>query len=187
MPKQSFEPKKSFDIGIIPIGDIPQLILDVIAAHIVEYMNLEVRFMPDMAVPIQAWQQSRQQYDAGRVLRCIDGRTRGDVEKLLGVLAVDLFIPIFTHVFGSARQGADCGIVSIYRLADHPQERAAPTPRLLERSAKVAMHEIGHLYNLVHCEDNHCLMHFSGNVEELDQLPVFFCRYCLSFLKQHRK
>jgi archaemetzincin len=49
---------------------------------------------------------------------------------------------------------------------------------MLERIAKVALHETGHLFNLFHCSDEKCLMHFSGNVEELDMSPLYFCRYC---------
>ena len=178
--------KQRPEIGIVPVGDISHILLDVIAAHITEYLHLEAIIMPAVNLPLQAWHQNRQQYNVGQILAYLAANKDGGVEKVLGVLAVDLFIPIFTHVFGGAKQGADCAIVSIYRLMDHPQEGTAPSPRLLERSTKVALHEIGHLLNLVHCDDTHCLMHFSGNIGELDQLPVFFCRYCRSFLKQPR-
>ncbi len=176
--------KQRAEIGILPVGDISHLILDVISANVSEYLRIETLVMPGIEIPPPAWQQTRQQYDVGIILSHLSAHKGDRVEKVLGVLAVDLFIPIFTHVFGGARQGADCGIVSIYRLLEHPQENAATSPLVLERSIKVALHEVGHLFNLVHCDDPSCLMHFSGSVEELDRLGLFFCRYCRSFLNR---
>ena len=174
--------KQRVEIGILPVGDISDLILDVISANVSECLCVETLVMPGIEIPPMAWHQNRQQYEAGPILAYLADHKGDRVEKVLGVLAVDLFIPIFTHVFGGARQGADCGIVSVYRLLGHPQESTAPSPLVLERSIKVALHEVGHLFNLVHCDDPHCLMHFSGSVGELDQLWLFFCRYCRSIL-----
>jgi archaemetzincin len=45
------------------------------------------------------------------------------------------------------------------------------------------MHELGHLFDLHHCMDRKCLMHFSGGLEDLDEAPLYFCRYCSVFLR----
>jgi archaemetzincin len=45
---------------------------------------------------------------------------------------------------------------------------------------------LGHLFNLFHCEDNKCLMHFSGDLEDLDRTPLYFCRYCSAYYKDAR-
>lgn len=177
-------PKQRAKIGITPVGDISAIILDVISANLQEYLLAETRILPRVEIPIRAWQQNRQQYDVGPVLAYLEALKEDRTDKLLGVMAVDLYIPILTHVFGGARQGADCGIVSIFRLMDHPKERDAPSSLVLERSIKVVLHEIGHMYNLVHCDDPQCLMHFSGSVDELDRLKLFFCRYCHAAITQ---
>jgi archaemetzincin len=105
------------------------------------------------------------------------------VEKMVGILSVDLFLPVFTHVFGEARQGGKVALVSTFRLGGNPSELATPHSLVLERTAKVALHEACHLYDLTHCENHHCLMYFSGNLEELDDIPFSFCRYCRSYLR----
>jgi archaemetzincin len=39
-----------------------------------------------------------------------------DSRRVLGVTAVDLYIPILTFVFGESQIGGPCGLVSAYRL-----------------------------------------------------------------------
>jgi archaemetzincin len=87
-------------------------------------------------------------------------------------------MPLFTHVFGEARQNGRAAIVSLYRLGTDPGGPAAIDERVLERMAKIALHELGHLLNLLHCDDDCCLMHFSGDLEVLDRITFNFCRYC---------
>jgi archaemetzincin len=96
---------------------------------------------------------------------------------------VDLFIPILSYVFGEARQGGRCALVSTWRLKKNRDGTRAPLPLLMERAGKVALHELGHLYNLFHCMDERCLMYFSGGLEDLDSAPLYFCRYCATYLR----
>jgi len=102
---------------------------------------------------------------------------------VIGILDVDLFVPIFSHVFGEAKQGGKYALVSLFRLKKNPDGSTIMSSNFYERAAKVALHELGHLYNLFHCEDKRCLMHFSGGLEDLDETPLYFCRYCTAFFK----
>jgi archaemetzincin len=74
--------------------------------------------------------------------------------------------------------------VSLCRLAQNRGPGAAPQPTVLERCAKVALHELGHLFGIVHCPDPLCVMHISGDVQELDQRRLALCRYCRQQLNQ---
>jgi archaemetzincin len=107
----------------------------------------------------------------------------GGVDKVVGIVDVDLFVPVFTHVFGEARQGGRAALVSQYRMGADRCSRKRRIAAVWERTAKVALHEICHLYDLSHCMDTACLMHFSGDLPELDRTPLFFCRYCTAFLR----
>ena len=98
-------------------------------------------------------------------------------------LDLDLFVPIFTHVYGEALQGGNTALVSLHRLASNPDDRKPASAEALERAAKVALHELCHLYDLSHCMDARCLMHFSGDLEELDRTPFYFCRYCAAYFR----
>jgi archaemetzincin len=136
-----------------------------------------------MAHPEYAYDEKRLQYNAGLLLKTLASEVSQDYDKVLGVLDVDLFVPILTYVFGEAQQGGRCAIVSIFRFRRNPDRSASPSSLLLERSAKVAMHEVGHLLDLGHCMDEKCLMHFSGGLEDVDKAPLYFCRYCTVYLR----
>jgi archaemetzincin len=165
-------------IGVVPIGGIASIIPRIVAAHVVGYFRVEARVTPRLRLPENAYDRQRLQYDAAVVLKEFNHARFQKYEKVIGVTDRDLFIPLFTHVFGEAQQGGTHALVSAYRLMNRPGASTVPTPQVLERTAKVALHELGHLYNLHHCMDANCLMHFSGGKQDLDRTPMYFCRYC---------
>ncbi|MGB5984883.1 MAG: archaemetzincin family Zn-dependent metalloprotease [Desulfobacterales bacterium] len=169
-------------IGVLPIGKVPPLVPKVAAAHISGYLNVPAQCLAPLPLPESAWDRRRLQYDAGRLLKALEPMAFEGCRKVIGMLAVDLFVPIFSHVFGEARQGGNLALVSTFRLRQDPQE-SEPSPLTLARSAKVTLHELGHLFNLHHCQDPECLMHFSGSVADLDQPEIFFCRYCAQYFR----
>jgi len=170
-------------IGVVPVGDVPETPINVIAAHITGYLNLPAEILPPLDVPMDAFDSRRLQYDAGKILARLETLDFGRFGKLLGVFNQDLFVPIFTHVYGEARQGGNAALVSLFRLGKISGGALPPADVVLERAAKVALHELGHLFNQVHCEDHRCLMHFSGSLEDLDATPFNFCRYCAEALR----
>ena len=177
--------RKDRRVGVVPLGSVPTMAVEVIGAHISGYMKLEPRVLPDLDAPEYAFDPRRNQYDAAAVIRRLESEAEaiGGCWKLLAVVDADLFVPIFTYVFGEARQGGTCAVVSLFRLRKHTDGSTPPPSVILERAAKVALHELGHLMNVFHCDDPHCLMHFTGGVADLDVTPLFFCRYCSVFLR----
>jgi len=172
-------------IGVVPFGEVPEIALKVIAAHISGYFNLSPQVLPTLVSPEYAFAQGRMQYDAGVILKAFESIPFDHCEKVVGVLSLDLFVPIFAHVFGEARQGGKFALVSLYRLGENPEGLFSPSPLMYERAAKVALHELGHLFNLHHCERQRCLMHFSGGLDHLDEIPLNLCRYCSTDFKYH--
>jgi archaemetzincin len=165
------------------LGETPPLVPKIVAAHISAYYNLEARVLPPREHPAYAFDRQRLQYNAGTILSTIGAIPSEGCLKIVGILSVDIFVPIFKHVYGEARQGGRHAIVSLYRLGPLRNDPAAATDRLYERAAKVALHELGHLFNLEHCDDPGCLMHFSGILDDLDSLSFNLCRYCRTYLK----
>ena len=175
--------KNRHHIGIIPIGDIPEIAPKVIAAHISGFLNLQPTLLESMQTPFYALDTQRLQYDAGPILQHLESGVLTLVDKIIGILDVDLFVPVFSHVFGEARQGGRVALISIFRLKENPVSARRVSATALERAAKVALHELCHLYNLTHCESRRCLMHFSGSLPDLDQCSFNLCRYCRRFLE----
>jgi len=174
---------KKRHVGVVPLGEAPEIALKVIAANISGYLNLSVQILPPLEHPEYALDKRRLQYDAGIILKALESMPFDNCEKVIGVINQDLFVPIFTHVFGEAKQGGKFALVSLFRLGKNPDGSTTPSSLFFERGAKVALHELGHLFNLLHCEEKRCLMHFSGGHEDLDEIPLYLCRYCSTYLK----
>ena len=169
-------------IGVLPVGAVPDLILKIIASNIDAYLHMPSQILPTLVPPAEALDRGREQYDAGRMLQAISALDLKRFKKVVAVCSKDLFVPILTHVHGEAQQGGKFAVVSIFRLRKEPILREN-TSAFYERAVKVTLHEIGHLFNLFHCEDKRCLMHFSSTLDQLDATPIYFCRYCLKYFK----
>ena len=50
---------------------------------------------------------------------------------------------------------------------------------LLRRSLRVAIHEVGHLFGMGHCQAFCCAMNGVAHLGELDALPLRLCPLCL--------
>ena len=170
-------------IGVVPFGDVPELVPKVIAAHIIGYLKLAAEILVPAKPPAAAFDESRRQYDAAKILSCLEIGSYDNYDKLICVFNVDLFIPTFAYVFGEAKQGGKHALVSLLRLAKGTESPKPPSVTLYERAAKVALHELGHLYSLAHCEDKNCLMYYSGGLADLDKIPLYFCRYCNTYFQ----
>jgi archaemetzincin len=170
-------------IGILPLGDIPEITAKSVAGYILGHLRLRVDILPPLAPPSFALDERRLQYDAGSILKSMECDEHDAYDKLIGVVDVDLFVPILTYVFGEAKQAGRCGLVSIYRLKKNLDGSPAKPSVQLDRTAKVALHELGHLFDLHHCMEEKCLMHFSGGMEDLDRAPLYYCRYCTAFFR----
>lgn len=170
-------------IGVVSLGETPELVQKVMAAHISSYYNLPTRILGPRRLPDYAFDKQRLQYNAGTLLQNIETRPSGGCFKIVGILNVDIFVPIFNHVYGEARQGGRHAIVSLHRLGHNLNGSSVAQNSLYDRAAKVALHELGHLFNLQHCDDQKCLMHFSGALKDLDSLSFNLCRYCRTYFK----
>lgn len=95
-------------------------------------------------------------------------------DRVLGVTAADLFEPPLNFVFGHARIHGREAVISVARLGDPNLDK------VLERTTKEAVHEIGHTLGLMHDEEHaRCVMHFSHNLGDTDRKGRDFCPDCL--------
>jgi len=118
----------------------------------------------------------RRQYNANKLLKEIDSNSTS--ESFKNLFRVDLFIPIFTYIFGQATYKGNTGIASLYRLRNEQYGMKKDDALLLERFRKVVTHEIGHTFGLVHCHIPTCVMWSSTYVEDIDQKRPNLCKKC---------
>jgi archaemetzincin len=128
--------------------------------------------------PEFAFHGERQQYHSSEILARMQSYVSPGSWRILGVTAVDLYIPILTFVFGEAQIGGPCAIVSLHRLRQEFYGLPRDKKILHQRLLKEAVHEVGHTVNLTHCDDYNCAMAPSHAVEWIDLKEGWFCGQC---------
>jgi archaemetzincin len=139
--------------------------------------GLPVRRMSIPAVEF-SYDAARGQYRSTAILESLLRLWPRDAEKLLAVTERDLFVPVLTFVFGQAQLGGRAAVVSLARLRQEFYGLPPSREVLVARAAKEALHEAGHLFGLVHCEDRSCAMSLSTNVRQIDSKQPALCAPC---------
>ena len=133
-----------------------------------------------------AFSYERKQYNSTVILERLSDLAPDDSLKVIAVCEKDLFIPILTYVFGEAQlRGRSC-IVSTYRLKD-TAAIINPESIFTDRVIKEAVHELGHTFNIRHCPDKACVMHYCRSLNDVDSKDIRMCRYCNAMLEDEKK
>lgn len=167
-------------LQLLPIGDFDGGLLRYLAPAMANLFRVPTEVLSVRLDPEFAYHGERQQYHSSEILQAMQRYVRSDSWRVLGITAVDLYIPILTFVFGEAQIGGPCGLVSAHRLRQ--EFYGLPTdPELLnQRLLKEAVHEVGHTLDLTHCEDYQCAMAPSHAVEWIDLKEGSLCCSCQS-------
>ena len=173
-------------IYIVPIELEDHSYLDPLERFVHQTFHLKTKRKEFKIHLNDAFDSGRGQYNSSLILRQLIATPPVDAERILGVLGVDLFIPILTFVFGEAQLKGIGATVSIHRLHNRyyglPENREVTTDRLL----KEAVHELGHTFGLIHCSQPRCVMNSSTYVENIDQKPAELCPLCQKNLKTEK-
>jgi archaemetzincin len=157
-------------------------LLDELAAGLARVLRVSCHVRSQPLDAGFAFDPARNQYYSTAILQQLIPLAGEDDIRLLGVAAVDLFVPVLTFVFGEAQLHGRCALVSLHRLREEFYG-LPPRPELLrERLLKEALHELGHTFGLRHCKDWSCAMASTHAIERLDLKNAAFCPRCRSVI-----
>jgi archaemetzincin len=159
-------------------GGVDARRLDALAADLARTFGVSCHVRDGALDAAFARDAERGQYHSTAILQRLRELSADPGVRVLGVTAHDLFVPIFTFVFGEAQLEGHCAVVSFYRLAEEHYGLPADEGKLRERLVKEAVHELGHTFGLSHCDDWRCVMASSHGVERLDVKGAEFCGEC---------
>ncbi|MCC6364040.1 MAG: archaemetzincin family Zn-dependent metalloprotease [Bryobacterales bacterium] len=151
--------------------------LDQMAARLARELRVGVRVRDGRLDPGFAFDPVRKQCHATALLRYLSSVCEVG-SRLLGVTAVDLYVPIFTFVYGEAQVAGRCAVLSAHRLRQEFYGLPPDEDLFGERLVKEALHELGHTYGLRHCQDWRCAMSSSTTIERLDLKEGRYCVRC---------
>ncbi len=165
-------------IGLLRIGNPEEALVQHLAAGLRDILRFPISLLPSIFDPAQAYHPERQQYHSSELLRQMQVFAGQGYSRLLGVTDRDLFIPILTFVFGEAQMDDMCAVVSTHRLRQEFYGLPPDGEVLRARVLKEGVHELGHTFGLVHCEDYQCVMASSHSVEWIDLKSPELCPSC---------
>lgn len=165
-------------IDIVPIGEIADLLLASLKQSLSQTFRIQARVRKRAFDIPPVYDSVRNQYNSSGLLLQVIKDIPAETLKILAVTELDLFIPIFTFLFGEAQLNGKGALVSTHRLRNQfygiPENEGLLRNRLLKES----VHELGHTFGLIHCFTLRCVMNTSTYVEDIDQKSAQFCRAC---------
>ena len=173
-------------IILICFGPFEADVISWISDDIGSAFNFPVKIMernPDLS---DYYSPKRRQYDANSILQVVSDLSPPQSLKTIGLLKVDLFIPILTYIFGQATLGGNTAIVSNFRLRNELYGLKQNYILQVNRLRKVIIHELGHTFGLIHCYNPKCIMRSSTYVEDIDQKGIRFCNNCQAELEKKK-
>lgn len=148
-------------ISLAPVGHIKKELLEFLKNYL-ESLGFSVRIAEPLPLPERGYNKKRNQYLVYPFIDLVTVR-----EHTLLITDVDLYALGLTFIFGYGP--GPHAIISIARLKG---------TLLKERMIKEAVHELGHVFSLTHCDNPRCVMHFSTTVEDTDYKNKEFCATC---------
>ena len=121
-----------------------------------------------------------QQFNASKLLNKMYKIAPLDRCAMIGITSEDIYhVEEWTFVFGLANVINKTGIFSFARYTQEFYS-LPPDPELVVlRAVKVMLHEMCHMFGLLHCIYFKCLMNGSNHIYETDSKPVYLCPVCL--------
>jgi archaemetzincin len=170
-------------VALLPMGEPPDAVVERMAAGLHDAFGLEVTRLSRCDDPPDAFDASRDQWEATSMLRTLLGRSAPD-RRLLGITERDLFLPVLSFVYGQAQLRGRVAVVSLARLRPEFHGLRPDPDRLARRAATEAVHEVGHTLGLVHCTDRRCPMALSLGLADLDFKTATPCASCAALLRE---
>jgi archaemetzincin len=178
--------QRDHSILISPVGELCSDLIEAVAGEIKQVFGFSTETSPILQDLSFALDDNRNQYHSTAILDQLAADIPPHAIRVLAIVQVDLFIPILTHVYGEAQLGGQASIVSTFRLNEGRSGKNVP-PKYIERIVKEAIHELGHTFNLRHCPEDACIMHYCRNEEDVDNKSGQLCRYCIIMLEDEIK
>jgi len=164
-------------ILISPVGDLSSALIEAIAGEIQRVFGFSISIDAILQDLSFALDQNRNQHHSTIILEQLAASAPAKAVKVIAIAQVDLFIPILTHVYGEAQLGGTACVVSTFRL-NEGRSGMNISQKYIDRIVKEAIHELGHTFNLRHCPEATCIMHYCRNEEDVDRKSDELCRYC---------
>lgn len=158
-------------INIITFSNIDKNIIEKAVNAIKKQFKVDAQFFKELPIPWIA-ERNKQMKASDFLISVREVLEYDGADAILAITEEDLFMPDLNFIFGLADPSEKVAIVSLYRLQNQNINI------YLKRVQKEVIHEIGHLFNIEHCDNFRCVMNFSDNVDDVDKKDAKLCQKC---------
>lgn len=172
-------------VVLVVLGEFPPELVDAVEAALRATYQVEVRREPPSPLPRAAWYAPRKRYRADRLLAHLGAMVADEPAgtRVLGLTSADISTSKGRYkdwgVFGLGELGGTAAVVSGFRLWRETSDPAT----IRWRVTNTAVHELGHVLGLDHCEEPRCVMLDAEggitNTDESQGVPGPACRETL--------
>lgn len=164
------EPAARRRVRLVIYGEFPSELLGHIEAGLRRELDVDTLPVVRRALPDAAYYPPRKRYRAEKLLDALEQQSPGVSQ--LGLTSVDISTTKGKYrdwgIFGLGSMGGDSAVISTFRL--RRGARDADHRRL--RVVSVAVHEVGHMLGLPHCDEARCVMNDAhGSIRSVDNSP----------------
>ncbi len=173
--------KDSLDIGriyLVPVGAVNREVLNVLASALRPIFEREVDTTVSLPLDRVAYCPERGQYRSDLLLAGLERMEFPEAARVLAVIDADCYTPGLNFVFGQARRPGRDALLALARLREDFHGMPEDAGLFYERAVKEAVQQVGHTYDLAHCADPDCVMHFSDTLEVMDRKSAEMCALC---------
>ena len=171
LPSVAQDRRARAHVRMVLLGDFPRRWIEPVRAALER--DLRVRASVDaqpLPLPRAAYYRPRRRYRAERLLEFLGRRFASEARdvRVLGLTRRDISTTSEPHydwgILGLADIGGRAAVVSSFRV----RRRASPEQALF-RMTTTAVHEVGHVLGLDHCDESRCLMRDAeGTMDTVD-------------------
>lgn len=176
---------------IQPLGEFTpaqRRIVALVAEYLHAFFDLPVQTMQDLPLSVVP-RSARRRHPSWGMEQLLTGyvmtevlrpRLPADAAALIAFTAADLYPgEEMNFVFGQATLRDRVGVWSLYRFGD-PEASELDFRLTLLRTMKLASHETGHMFSVLHCTRYECNMNGSNHLGETDRRPLDACPECMA-------
>ncbi len=174
---------EQWGLELVRVGAVAPSLLRKLRGDLAVCLAHPVWISDQELAPSGAFSRERRQYSAVDLLGMLQNPPLRINQRRIGVTDVDLFLPVFAHVLGSAQLEGPVGIASVHRLRPEFQDEPSDPQVLRLRILKEVLHELGHTFGLVHCKVPWCAMSASLLPEHVDLKDPSYCVPCCQKLE----